>query len=343
MELNDFKGLMKSGNYAGVYIFAGEEDYLKRYYLAMLKEKAMPDDSFSTFNYAVYDGGEVDFSALYDDIAAPPMFEPFKVIEWRYPDFTKMKEADFERLESTVALAESTGYTVLAFLAADGAVDLGMQKKPSSFVKRFGDKIKILNFEKSTDAQLMSWLKKHFDAEEISVTAGVLNALIARSGHSMTVLNNEVIKLCMLARSRGLAEISKAEVEEAASPTLECETFAFSNAILDKNKRAAFLALEDMKSQRQDPIAILGMMSKIYTDIMNVAMMLRDGIDSADIQTVIKFKSAYQLKLYISAAKKYTPESAEGILTELSRVDTGAKFGGVAGYTAIELFIAKYL
>ena len=342
MELNDFKAILKSDNIAGTYLFSGEEDYLKRYYLGSLREKAVGDEAFSAFNHAVYDGAEIDFASLRDDILSPPMFERYKLIEWRYPDLNKMKESELAELEALVDLVDSTDYAVLAFLVSDGDVDLGTPKKESKFVKRFGDRIRILNFDKSTDAQLLSWLKRHFDAEGISVTADVLNTLIFRVGHSMTVLNNEVIKLCMLAKSRGLDRITVSDVESTSSSTPECDTFALSNAILERDKKGAFLALEEMKSRRLDPIMILGMMAKTYTDIVSVVMMLGDGINSTDIQTATKM-NPYKLKLYVQAAKRFTPEKASNILAELSRVDTGAKYGGVTGYTAIELFIAKCL
>ena len=342
MELADFKNLLKSDNVAGAYIFSGEEDYLKRYYLGQLRDKAVTDDSFSTFNHAVYDGEEVDFASLRDDVMSPPMFERYKMIEWRYPNFEKMKESELNDLEKLVDLVASTDYAVLAFLVSDGDIDLGTPKKESKFVKRFGQKIRILNFERSTDAQLLSWLKRHFDAEGVSVTADVLNTLIFRVGHSMTVLNNEVNKLCMLAKSRGLTAITVKDVESVSASTPECDTFALSNAILERDKKGAFFALEEMKSRRLDPIMILGMMAKTYTDIVSVVMMLADGINSQDIQTSTKM-NPYRLKLYVNAAKRYPPEKANAILTELARVDTGAKYGGVTGYTAIELFIAKCL
>ena len=342
MELNDFKARLKSGDIVGCYIFSGEEDYLKRYYLASLREKAVTDDSFSAFNHSVYDGEEIDFSAITDDIMSPPMFEPYKLIEWRYPNLDKMIEKELAELEKTADLVKSTDYAILAFLVSDGDIDLGTAKKPSKFVKRFGEKINILNFPKSTDAQLLSWLKKHFDAEGIAVSAETLKALIFRAGHSMTVLNSETTKLCMLAHAEGRGEIGVKDVEAVVASTIECDTFAFSNAILAKNKKAAFIALDEMKSRRVDPIMILGMMSKTYTDMVNVAMMLKDGINQTDIQQLTKMQP-YKLGLYISAAKRYTPEGAGAVLRELARVDTGAKYGGVTGYTAIELFVSKHL
>ena len=342
MELNDFKSLLKSDNASGAYIFAGEEDYLKRYYLGQLREKAVGDGSFATFNHAVYDGEEIDFSSLRDDVMSPPMFDRYKMIEWRYPNFEKMKESDLVELEKLLDLVKTTDYAVLAFLVSDGDVDLGTPKKESKFVKRFKDRLNILSFAKSTDAQLLSWLKRHFDAEGVTVTADVVNTLIFRVGHSMTVLNNEVTKLCMLAKARGLDRITVQDVEAVSSSTPECDTFALSNAILERDKKGAFLALEEMKSRRLDPIMILGMMSKTYTEIVSVVMMLRDGTNSNDIQTATKM-NPYRLKLYLAAAKRFTPEKANAILSELARVDTGAKYGGLTGYTAIELFISKCL
>ena len=342
MELNDFKARLKDGRFVGCYIFSGEEDYLKRYYLGSLRDTVITDDSFSTFNHALYDGPETDIASLIDDVMSPPMFEPYKMIEWKYPNFEKMKESELNDLEKLVDIVNHTDYAVLAFLVADGDVDLGTPKKESKFVKRFKDKINILSFPKSTDAQLLSWLKKHFDAQSIGVSADTLRALIFRAGHNMTVLKNEVDKLSALAKARSLAEITEREIQEAVSSTPECDTFAFSNAILEKSKRAAFLALEEMKSRRLDPIMILGMMAKTYTDIATVTLMQKDGVNQNDIQEAAGM-NPYKLKLYVLAAKKYTAEQVQDILTELTRVDTGAKYGGVAGYTAIELFVSKYL
>ena len=58
MELADFKNLLKSDSIAGTYIFAGEEDYLKRHYRTELSRAVLIDDAFDTFNHSVFDGQE---------------------------------------------------------------------------------------------------------------------------------------------------------------------------------------------------------------------------------------------------------------------------------------------
>mgnify|MGYP003298619212 CR=1 FL=1 len=73
MDLVNFKQCLKNGSFSGVYIFAGEEDYLVRYYLKSLRDAVAPDDTFAVFNNPTFDGVEIDFSAIAEAIKSPPM------------------------------------------------------------------------------------------------------------------------------------------------------------------------------------------------------------------------------------------------------------------------------
>lgn len=340
MELNDFKARLKSGALGGCYLFCGEEDYLKKHYLGQLRDAAVSDPALAAFNHMVFDSDDVDFANLTDAVKNPPFMSDFKLVEWRYPPLEKMKESELSLLEDLVEQTEQNGYTVLALLAAEGAVDLGTPKKPSRFVKRFAEKLNILVLNRSTDAQLLSWLNKHFIHEGISASQEALRALIFKSGHSMSVLAFEVDKLCAYAHAGGRTSVSAEDVERVSSPTPESDTFALSNAIIDRNKKAAFLALHEMKQRKLDPIMIIGMMAKTYTELVNVTSMLADGVGAKDIESTLKM-NPYKLKGYIAAAKRHPRERSEKVLRELCRMDVSSKFGGIAGYTAIELFISK--
>lgn len=340
MDINELKARLKDGKLGGCYILAGEEDYLKKYYLTKIREAIVTDEAFATFNHTVYDGAEVNFAAIRDDITSPPMMADLKLIEWRYPNFEKMKESDLTLFEQTVALLDEYDYATLVFLVAEDGLTLGTAKRETKFEKRFGKTVGILNFATSTDAALISWLSKHFAAEGIKAGADVLNALLFRAGHSMSVLHEEVAKLSAYAHANGRAEITVADVNLVASSTPECDTYALTNAILARDKKLALVALDEMKSRRVDPLVILGMMARTYSELADVVLMLRDGLDTGDIQAKTGMNT-YRLRHYINAAPKFTAERIINIVAELERVDTGAKFGGVMGYTAIDLFVTK--
>ena len=342
MDKNEFIAKLKTLPIGGCFIFSGEEDYLKRYYLGELRRAIITEEFLAPFNHTVGDGKDIDFAALRDAIMSPPMMSDAKLIEWRYPSFEKMKESDLALFEETLDLLEKQEYATLAFIVEDGEIDLGTPKKESRFMKCFGKRVNILDCQKPTDASLLSWLKKHFDKESISVDAGTLKDLIFKSGHSMTVLKGEVDKLSAYAKANGKNTITKEDVFEVASSTPESDTFALSNAIMSRNKSAAFIALLDMKTRRIDPMMILGSMSRTYSDLTAVSALVRDGVEAKTIATELKMTPG-KCNMYISAARRQDPSFYRNALEELLRVDYSSKFGGISGYAAIELFVTKWL
>lgn len=342
MDLSGFRAKLKSGDLGGVYILGGEEDYLVRYYLSELRNAAGVEPAFAVFNNPVFDGEEVDFSAIMEAVKSPPMMSDYKFIEWRHADFASMNEKELESLSVIADEVKEYPYAVVAFTADGEGIDFGTPKKPSSFVKKFGNKINIVPFEKSNENQLYAWLKKHFDSRGVEVSLDTVKALVFRSGRSMDVLVNEVEKLSAMVLARGKKTVTPDDVAEVASSTPECDTFALSNAILDRNKQKAFLALEEMKIRRVDPMVIMGMIAKTFDDLAAVAFLLDEGRGSESINEVLKMNE-YKLKIYVAAAKRYGAERLSEILAAFTEADAGSKYGGVTGYTAVELFLMRNL
>jgi DNA polymerase III delta subunit len=340
MDANELKARIKSGSLSGVYIFGGEENYLVKYYLKLLSDAASGDEAFAVFNSVAFEGDEVDFEELAEAVKSPPMMADYKMIVWKRADFSAMKEKSLEALESLCELVSEHPWAVLAFSAKDEGLDFGTPKRPSSFIKRFGAKINVLRFDKSTENQLYAWLKKHFDSRGVGVTLDTLKELVFRSGKSMEVLASEVEKLSSLALARGLSTVGVSEVEEIATSSPECDTFALSTAIAERNRALMFDALMDMRSKRIDPTVIMGMMARTYSELLTVALLLEDGVGMADIEAILKI-NPYRLKHLAPAAKRYGAQRLSQIVESLSRVDAGAKFGGIVGYTAIELFVTQ--
>ncbi len=337
-----FKSNIKAGRVEGIYIFAGEEDYLVRYYLNELKTAVNIDESFAVFNYQSFEGEEIDFSLLTEAVKSPPMMSDYKFVEWKRANFTSLKEKGTDALSELAELVGEYSHAVVAFTACVGGLDFGTQKKPSAFMKKFDRLINILRFEKSSENQLYAWLKRHFESSGVKIDLPCAEALVFRSGKSMDVLNNEVKKLSALALSRGKDRITLEDITEIASSTPECDTFALSSAITDRNKERAFLALEDLKNKRVDPIVIMGMAARTYDELFTVASLIEDGHSNEDIASMLNM-NPYKVKIYKSASKRYGKDQLSSIVTSLTRADASSKYGGITGYTAVEIFLSQSL
>ncbi len=342
MIISELKTKLKNQDITGAYIFCGEEDYLKKYYLSEFVKLSCPDEAFSLFNRVVFDGTDVNMEELSEATKSPPMMSDIKLVEWRYADLEHLLESEKKRLEEIAESLKDYPYVSLViFTDAEGFIP-GTAKKPSKTAIRFSKNFNIINFEKSTDIQLIGWLKRHFESQNISADNETLSYLIFRSGHSMEILNNEVDKLCAYAGANSTTKITKKEIEIVASSTIECEAFALSDAISNKNKEKAFLALSDMELRRVDPRAVLGALSKSFTELISVAYMLKDGNDANDIEKNLHWNS-YRVKICINAAQKWGAARLSSALSRLRELDAKSKRGGISGYKMLELFICQCL
>ncbi len=342
MTEGQLKEKIKASNIGGAYVFAGEEDYLKRYYLSSMAKIASEDEAFDVFNYVSFDGGEVDFGALADAIKSPPMMSEVKLIVWRYPEIDKMREKEREAMEQIAALVREYPYACVVFYASSDGFDAGTVTRPSKLAVRLSKSFEVINFEKSRDPELIRWLKRHFDAEGIGVDGATLAALIERSGHSMQVLKKEVEKLSAYAKANSKERIGIAEVAEVASPTVECEAFALSDAVTKKDREKAFLALTDMRLRRVDAGAALAALARAVSELLTVAVMLDEGRDAAYMESALKWKSG-RVKLYIASAKRWGLDRLSYALGRLRELDAKSKFGGISGFEPIEMFISEML
>ena len=342
MEVQELKAKIDRGE-NGCYLFVGEEEYLKRHYLAVLKKKLVPDEFLEPFNYAVFDGGEIDFGMLLDALKSPPMMADNKLIVWKYPEIDRMREKGRDALEELGAMWKDYPYATVVFLVGSDAFDLGnLPKKPSKLYTRFSKVFDIVNFKTSTDSQLISWLARHLDAEGVKADADTLRALLFRSGHSMDTLASEVEKLAAYAKANRLEKITPLEVELVASSTIECDTFALSNAIGERNHALAFRVLSQMKLERIDPLVVLGMLIRTYTELLSVSRLMSEGKGADEIAALTKI-NAYKVKLAMTSVKRSGHARIFRATKLLAEIDAKAKSYTADTYSLLERFLAVVL
>ena len=340
MELQKLKNQIKENALSGFYILAGEEDYLKKYYLGEIRKTVLSDGGFDVFNHTAYDSTDFNFASLREAILAPPMMSEYKLIEWKYANLNALKPSEIKTLCEIAELKNECPYAIFVIMTSSEGFDTGRDSKPTKLAKTLSEHFEIVKFERSSDASLASWIKKHFEAEGIGVTLQSVNALIFRTGHSMEMLNNEIHKLSAYIKQNGRDTLTEGDVEALASANAEFDAFALGNAIVEKNTKSAFLVLEDLKARKTEPSVILSMLERVYCDLLSVSLLLDEGKNASDIEKLLNF-FPYKTKRYIANAKRVGTKSLSDALTRLQRIDASSKLGGMLGFTAIEIFITQ--
>lgn len=335
----ELKERLKQENLDGVYLFCGEESYLKRYYLGELRRRLVPDEGVAPFVHFAFDGAEIDTELLLDTARTPSLFGEGKLIEWMGADFENMKESAIKEFEAFCEqIKEERGNTVVIVATAEG-LDTGTEKRPSKLFARLSKVIDAVAFHHSTDAALVSWIRRHFAAEGLSFEESLPSLLLSRVGHDMDVLSGEIAKLSAYAKANGIETLTEREVSFVTVRTVESEAFSFTNALLDGKTEEAYRYLGDMKQRRVDPISVLGQVSKMYADLLSVALLAEEGQTEREIAKTLGMHE-YRASLYYRSAKRMGAQVLSERLEECVRIDAELK-RSTTSYRGLEQLVAS--
>lgn len=341
MTATELKNAIKATSFDRCFVFCGEEDYLKQYYLKELRRTILTDEAFEVFNHFSFEGEKINFAKLYDALSAPPMMSDFKLIEWHLADFNTMKESDVTALLDFCEEKKDYPFSCVVFSVGAERFNLGnLPKNPSELYKQLAPVADIVVFDHSTDSQLSSWINRHFAHDGFSVEGDVCRALLDRCGRDMNVLTLEIDKLCAYVKSNARDSVTERDVEYITCPSPENDAFALSNAILSKNKKAAYDSIIDMKRKKTDPSIVLGSLFKLYGEIITVSEFMRAGLSQSDISKKLRFHE-YKTGLYMKYASKTSIQSLERMLSVCRDADILVKSTYTNPYTVLERLIAE--
>ena len=342
MTVADLRQRIKKNELCGAFLFAGEEDYLKRHYLGELRRKIISDEGIAPLVHFTFEGADPDFGAILDAVRTPSMFSDGKLIEWHGAMLDGVKD---KTLEAFAALAEEvnqSGDTTLVILCTQEGLDVGSDAAhPSKTFSALSKVLLAVPFFRSGDRELCGWIARHFSAEGVDCSDTLPAFLLGRVGHDMSILSSEIQKLTAIAAARGLKEITEKEVEEVCVHTVESDAFSFTNALLDGRTEDAYRYLFDMEKRRVDPILALGQVARLYGDLLSVALLAEEGLSPDAISKKLRMHE-YKTKLYFRAAQKCGVKTIERNLTLCAEIDAAMK-SGTASYIGLERLVAAGL
>ena len=342
MTVAELKAQLKSGEFSPVYIFAGEENFLKRHYLREMRAALLSEPDFNAFNHILLEGEKIDYAALLDAVQAPPMMAERKLVEWHLANFAGMREGELSRFAELCEAAGEYPETTLIFVVDADCLDAGvLPKRPSKLYTSLSKSASVVVFERSDERALASWIARHFSHEGLSASPAVITLLLSESGTVMDALAGEIAKLAAYVRSEGRSEVTEDDVRAVASRVSESDAFALTNAILDGKASDAYDALLDMKLRKVDPLIALGALSRAYADLLSVALLAEEGRSQKEIASLLRMHE-YKAGLYLRAARSRGIPRLRASLALCRHADTASKTGtGASGYLALEYLIAR--
>ncbi len=336
MTASELNAAIKNGDISGVWVFCGDEDYLKSHYKKELRA-AVLDDAADTFNRFILTAETYSHQNLKDAIETLPMFSDRKIVEISGINFNQIKDADLDTLCEIFSMAaERTDTTVVLTATSDELTYVDIAKfvpqadrKSAAALKKLYDCAKVVAFPYETQTRLVKWVLRHFRANGADASPELAAQLIKHAGRDMFRLAQEIKKLSFYALSSGRTEVTAADISLHVKEDFEFGPFDFSNALLDHDCERAFKLLYEMRHSKDanklyPPEFISAQISRVFADLVAVKALSDDGCTQNEIAAALKMNS-YRVRLCMNAARNRTPAQLSRALALCRSCDLAMK------------------
>jgi DNA polymerase-3 subunit delta len=332
----ELSAAIKSGDIGGVWVFCGDEDYLKSHYKKELRDAVLGEEA-DTFNRFILTAESYSAQALKDAIETLPMFSDRQIVEVSGINFIQMKDADLDTLCAVLSSAEEHPDTTVVLVAASDElkyVDITKfvpqaDKKSAAALAKLYDCAKVVAFPFETEAKLAKWVLRHFRAGGAECSPELASALIKHAGRDMFRLAQEINKLSYYALASERTEVTEDDIYLHVKEDFEFGPFDFSNALLDHDCEKAFKLLYEMRNSKDanklyPPELISAQISRVFADLIAVKELSDDGCTQNEIAAALKMNS-YKVRLYMNASKNRSTQQLSRALALCRSCDLAMK------------------
>lgn len=320
--LKQLKAALKEGSPAPLYIFHGQEDYLRDYYVERLKALLLPE-GMEAFNLHLFQEKELTLQALTQAVEAMPMMSDRSLVlvyDW---DLFRNEE----RREGLLALFQDLPeYVCLVFVYDTLAWSGNGNTKLGKWLKAHGQ---IVEFAQQSQSDLNAWIRRRLGqtwGKDIdNATAEYLTFLC---GGLMTNLSSELDKVGAYASG---STVTRREIDAVCDPVLDARAFQMTDAIGEGNYDRAMSLLGELLRMQEAPIYILAAVGRQLRQLWSARLALENRRPASYLTQLWGMRGDWQANKLLQSARRYSLSWCRMAVKEVQRADLAMKLGGRDG------------
>ena len=319
-SLKALKGQLKTKELGCLYVFHGEETYLRDYYLDRAREALLPPGT-EDFNFKVLEGKEVDVREITATADCLPMRAERTLVLVRDFDLFKMNEADRQVLLDY--FADLPEYLCLIFLYDTIEYKPDARTKMAASLKEHG---LVVDFPRQEQGDLVDWIVRRFKATGHDIDSESAKHLMFLCGDLMHNLASEIGKIGAYAKER---RITRKDIDALATPQLDAVVFQLTDHLSAKNYDKALGTLSDLLHMQEAPQAILGALGRYLRQLYAARVALEERRTVDDLAALWKMHP-YPAGKLMTAAQRVTLPWCREALSKAAQADLAMKSTGNA-------------
>jgi len=292
------------------YILVGEDPFKPDFYADRIFQTLFPEGG----NREIHYGDELDSGLLLEQIRTPSLWDPIKFVLVRQGERLSAKQWEAlipllnEPFERCVLVIQSTKTDArLKFFQALG---------------KAGDRTALVKFEPAVGGDWNLWLQSFLKEVEKDIDDRARELLMEWTAGSLSELKHVVERAALYAG--GDAKIRKDHIQAVGFRVAPEDVFRFTACLLSGDRSGALGLLETLLRQGEEPLALVGLLSRQYRWLLGILAFRAEGkADAAIASAAGIFPSAG--KVLFPASRRLGSKGVIRGLKALAQVDHGLK------------------
>jgi len=326
-RLAELKAQLKGKNPSSLYLFFGEEEYLKKVYVNRIFS-LVDDGGFEEFNKITIDFKSCSLSEIDDAIDSFPVMCEKKIILIRksgifYKANEEQKEYWLNRMDNL------PDYAILIF--DESEVD-----KRSALYKKAAKLGVDVEFEYINETELVTWVLREVLKEKKKMSKDVAQYFVSICDSGMSGIKNELDKLLNYCGQT----ITKTDVEKIVSKAVGVKVFELTDRIMAKNADGALSILSDLKTVKEPAFKILYLLLSTFDKMLKSSLLLSQGMGYTEIASKIGV-APFVAQKYANSARGFGENYLTDRISEVAELDLAIKNGEVGEWEALENYVLE--
>lgn len=320
---------ISEGTLGTLYVFHGEEAYLRDFYLGEMKKKLLPP-GMEDFNLHTLNGREFDVKRLGQLVDCLPMMSARTMIV--VSDFDIYK-GDREALSAL--FADLPDYVCLVFVYDLIEYKADARTKLAGELKKHGS---VVQFARQEQGDLVDWVRRRFKAADREIDSEEAKYLIFLCGDLMNGLISEIGKIGSYAKHH---RITREDIDAVATPQLDAVVFQMTDAIGARNFDKAACVLGDLFHMQEAPIKLLSVLGRQLRQLYSARLAMEAHKGASYLMELWGLRSSYPAERLISSARHFSLAWCRRAVVRCGEIDLAMKSTGADGEELLTGFLLE--
>lgn len=280
----------------------------------------------------------IDFAEVSVAVESLPMMSEYSCILIKDLQIDNLNAEDNAAFENIIKDIPETTVILVSLPTADVNVKNPKCKKLFESILSYGT---VVEFKKFTLQQLARLIEKGAKDRGCIIGVSEANYLISSVGDEMSVILNELEKICSYKKQ---GTISRSDIDAVIVKSVQARAFDLAKALVANNCDTAMTILDTLISMKEEPINILGAIITPYVDMYRAKVYISGGMRAEDASKHFNYRNKeFRLTNAAKSASKYSVAQLRSFLEILYDADTLLKSTSLSGRLVLEQTITKLL